>query len=109
MLANEFGAEGFALDLSADALRHGIALMDRWGLSRAPVRMAGDALHLPFRDGCLRFVIACQTLSQFMDIESRVPGSEAGPGARRRVLSSPRNPCGGCFRCASTAATTRSA
>jgi len=37
MLANEFGAEGFALDLSADALRQGITLMDRWGLSRAPV------------------------------------------------------------------------
>src|SRR6266498_473364 len=29
MLANEFGCEGFALDLSADALRHGIALMDK--------------------------------------------------------------------------------
>jgi SAM-dependent methyltransferase len=70
MLANEFGAEGFALDLSADALRQGITLMERWGLSRAPVRIAGDALQLPFRDGCLRFVMACQTLSQFMDIEA---------------------------------------
>jgi SAM-dependent methyltransferase len=70
MLANEFGAEGFALDLSADALRQGVALMDRWGLSRAPVRIAGDALHLPFRDASLRFVMACQTLSQFMDIEA---------------------------------------
>jgi len=28
MLANEFGAQGFALDLSADSLRHGRALMD---------------------------------------------------------------------------------
>src|SRR5512145_3457589 len=35
MLANEFGAEGFALDLSADALRHGVALMDCWNLKRA--------------------------------------------------------------------------
>ena len=26
MLANDFGAEGYALDISADALRHGIAL-----------------------------------------------------------------------------------
>src|SRR5436309_3463116 len=43
MLANDFGADGFALDISADALRHGIALMYRWGLSRAPVRVAGDA------------------------------------------------------------------
>ncbi len=70
LLANEFGAEGFALDLSADALRHGIALMDRWGLARAPVRVAGDALRLPFRDGSLRMVAAFQMLSQFMDIES---------------------------------------
>jgi ubiquinone/menaquinone biosynthesis C-methylase UbiE len=70
MLVNEFGAEGFALDLSADALRHGIALMDRWGLARAPVRVAGDALRLPFRDGSLRLVAAFQMLSQFMDVES---------------------------------------
>ena len=56
MLANEFGADGFALDISADSLRHGIALMDRWDLSRAPVRVAGDAANLPFRDGSLRFV-----------------------------------------------------
>ena len=44
--------------------------MERWGLSRAPVRIAGDALNLPFADGSLRFVMTYQTLSQFMDIES---------------------------------------
>jgi SAM-dependent methyltransferase len=70
MLANEFGGDGFALDISADALRHGIALMDRCGFRRAPVRIAGDAVNLPFRDGSLRFVMACQVLSQFMNIES---------------------------------------
>ncbi|MGH9720481.1 MAG: class I SAM-dependent methyltransferase [Bryobacteraceae bacterium] len=70
LLANEFGASGFALDISADALRYGIALMDRWGLSRAPVRLAGDAASLPFRDGSLRFVLAFQMLSQFMNMES---------------------------------------
>ena len=70
LLANRFAADGFALDISADALRHGIALMDRWQLSRAPVRIAGDALNLPFQDGSIRFVLACQVLSQFMDIES---------------------------------------
>ncbi len=70
MLANEFGAEGFALDISADALRHGVALMDRWHVSRAPVRVAGDATNLPFRDNSVRFVMACQMLSQFMNIES---------------------------------------
>ncbi|MEK7405981.1 MAG: methyltransferase domain-containing protein [Acidobacteriota bacterium] len=70
MLANEFGAGGFALDISADALRYGVALQREWGLARAPVRVAGDALHLPFRDGSLRLVLAFQMLSQFMDIES---------------------------------------
>ena len=70
MLANEFGAEGFALDISADSLRHGIALKDAWGLDRSPVRIAGDAVHLPFRDNSLRFVCAFQMLSQFMDIEA---------------------------------------
>jgi SAM-dependent methyltransferase len=69
MLANEFGAEGFALDISADALRHGRALMDEWKLERAPVRVAGDAVHLPFADESLSFVCAFQMLSQFMDIE----------------------------------------
>lgn len=70
MLANEFGADGFALDISADALRYGIALQDRWGLARAPVRVAGDAANLPFTDGSLRFVLAFQMLSQFMNMES---------------------------------------
>lgn len=70
MLANEFGASGFALDLSADSLRYGVALQDRWNLSRAPIRVAGDALNLPFADGSLRLVMAFQMLSQFMNIES---------------------------------------
>ncbi len=70
MLANRFGAEGFALDLSADALRHGTCLRQRWKLARAPVLIGGDALRLPFRDGSLRCVLAFQMLSQFMDIDS---------------------------------------
>lgn len=69
MLANDFGADGFALDISADALRHGIALQEAWGLERAPVRVAGDAVNLPFADNSLRFVMTHQTLSQFMDLE----------------------------------------
>src|SRR5579884_3897865 len=70
MLANEFGASGFALDISADSLRYGATLKDEWGLSRAPVRVAGDALNLPFADGSIRFVMTFQTLAQFMNIES---------------------------------------
>ncbi len=72
MLANKFRQEGFALDLSADALCHGRVLMERWHLQRAPIRIAGDALNLPFRDGSVRFVLACQMLSQFTDIEAVV-------------------------------------
>ena len=70
MLANEFGASGFALDISADSLRYGAALKDRWHLSRAPIRVAGDAVNLPFAEGSIRFVMAFQMLSQFMDMES---------------------------------------
>jgi ubiquinone/menaquinone biosynthesis C-methylase UbiE len=70
LLANEFGARGFALDLSADSLRYGVALQDRWRLSRAPIRVAGDAANLPFADGSLRLVLAFQMLSQFMNMES---------------------------------------
>lgn len=69
MLCNEFGADGFALDISADALRFGVELQDRWNLSRAPIRIAGDGAKLPFRDGSLRMVMTYQTLSQFMDLE----------------------------------------
>jgi SAM-dependent methyltransferase len=70
MLANEFGASGFALDISADSLRYGTALRDLWGLSRSPIRVAGDAANLPFADGSLRLVMAFQMLSQFMEMEA---------------------------------------
>ncbi|HEY3739339.1 MAG TPA: class I SAM-dependent methyltransferase [Bryobacteraceae bacterium] len=69
-LANVYNADGFALDISADSLRHGIALQEKWGYSRAPVRLAGDALHLPFADNSMRLVMAFQMLSQFMNIEA---------------------------------------
>ena len=70
LLANEFGASGFALDISADALRYGVSLQDAWGLASAPIRVAGDAVNLPFQDGSLKFVMAHQMLSQFMNMES---------------------------------------
>ena len=70
MLVNEFGEQGFALDISADALRNGRLVMERWGLEQEPVRVAGDALHLPFKDNSLRMVLAFQMLSQFQDIEA---------------------------------------
>ncbi len=72
MLANDFGAEGFALDLSADALRHGQFLRTAWNLPNAPVLVAGDATRLPIRDNSLAFVMSFQTLSQFLDMEAVV-------------------------------------
>ena len=39
-------------------------------MERAPIRIAGDAANLPFADGPLRFVLAFQMLSQFMNMES---------------------------------------
>src|SRR5205823_4714625 len=61
---------GFALDISADSLRYGVALQHRWGLDRAPIRIAGDAANLPFADASLRFVLAFQMLSQFLNMET---------------------------------------
>jgi SAM-dependent methyltransferase len=69
MMCNEFGADGFALDISADSLRHGASLREAWSLDRAPVRIAGDAVNLPFADGSMKMVLAFQMLSQFLDIE----------------------------------------
>jgi ubiquinone/menaquinone biosynthesis C-methylase UbiE len=70
MLANVFGGDGFALDLSAGSLRDGRALQQAWKMPRSPIRVTGDAANLPFADGSLRTVFAFQMLSLFMDIES---------------------------------------
>jgi len=70
MLANRFGAAGFALDISADALRYGRFLRTAWQLDKTPVLVAGDATRLPFRDSSLAFVMSFQMLSQFMDVEA---------------------------------------
>jgi len=70
MLANRFDAEGYALDISFDALRYGQYLRTAWNLGRSPILVAGDATRLPFRDGSLAFVMGFQMLSQFMDIDA---------------------------------------
>ena len=91
MLANQFSASGFALDISADSLRYGVALQDRWKLPRAPIRIAGDAANLPFADGSLRVVVAFQMLSQFLGME-RVFEEEMvtkAPGMGRRMPKEP--------------------
>ncbi|MBC7927424.1 MAG: methyltransferase domain-containing protein, partial [Bryobacteraceae bacterium] len=70
LLANEYDADGFALDISADALRHGVFLEEAWNLQRSPIRIAGDGAQLPFADASIRFIMTHQTLSQFMDLDA---------------------------------------
>ena len=70
LLANKFQADGFALDLSADALRHGQFLRTAWNLERSPILTAGDATRLPFRDNSIAFAMTFQTLSQFQNFEA---------------------------------------
>lgn len=69
LLRNSFGAEGYALDLSADSLRFGRTFGKAWGMAAEPVRITGDAEHLPFADESLAFVCAFQMLSQFQDLD----------------------------------------
>ena len=85
MLANEFGARGFALDISADSLRHGVALQDRWRLSRAPIRVAGDAVNLPFRRRIAAVRDGVSDAQPVHEYRERLSGSEARAGAGRDV------------------------
>ena len=62
MLANDFGADGFALDLSADALRYGAVLKDVWGLPRRRMSTGSQRARGPWRgSGCSFSRLACQT------------------------------------------------
>ena len=69
LFANEFGADGVALDVSADALRLGQSLPSLWNWNRRPLLVTGDAVRLPARDNSFQFVATFQTLSQFQDID----------------------------------------
>lgn len=81
MLGNEFSASGFALDLSADSLRYGATLRDRWHLSRAPLRIAGDALNLPFADGSASASDGVSDAQPVHEYRERVSGGDAGARA----------------------------
>jgi len=66
-LENELGGEGAALDLSLDLLRSCEHYRRRFGLSRGPIRICGDAYRLPFVSGSVPFVFCYQTLHHFPD------------------------------------------
>jgi SAM-dependent methyltransferase len=67
LLCNEYAAEGFAFDLSWDALRFGERLVAEFGFTSAPHRICGDAYHLPFRSHQFPFVFCFATLHHFPD------------------------------------------
>jgi SAM-dependent methyltransferase len=67
VLRNEFDAWGFAFDLSLDALQFGERLMVEFGFADAPVRICGDAYHLPFCSDVLPFVCVFATLHHVPD------------------------------------------
>ena len=106
MLANEFGADGFALDLSADALRYGAVLKDVWGLAADAGPPGGRRLApaLPGRfhpDG--RGVSDAQPVHGYRE---RLPGSEARLGAGRHLLLRRGAAASGCSPCGCTGAIT---
>lgn len=66
-LCNEFGAQGFAFDLSLDALQFGDRFVEELGFTEAPLRICGDAYNLPFRSNSFPFVFCFATLHHFPD------------------------------------------
>jgi SAM-dependent methyltransferase/uncharacterized protein YbaR (Trm112 family) len=67
VLANDFGLDGFAADLSLDSLRYAEFLASQEGLSRIPQRVCCDAHKLPFADNSIGFAFCYQTLHHFPD------------------------------------------
>lgn len=67
VLTNEFSAEGFALDISIDALHYGNRLAEELSLDSAPIRICGDAANLPFRSNSFPLAFCFATLHHFPD------------------------------------------
>ena len=68
LLRNEYGLNGFALDLSADALRATPQVAAHHGYRSLPLRICGDARWLPFVDEAFSFIYSFQTLHHFRNI-----------------------------------------
>jgi len=85
LLANEFGLDGVATDISLHSLDATGEVASRSGYTELPLRICCDARWLPFQDGAFGLTFCFQTLHHFAD---------PGPILEevRRVLSP-----GGCF------------
>lgn len=67
VLANDFGLEGYAADLSFESLQYADFLAQQEKLSRVPKRVCCDAYKLPFADNSIGFAFCYQTLHHFPD------------------------------------------
>lgn len=65
VLANDFGLDGYAADLSLDSLRYADFLAQQEKLPRMPNRVCCDAYKLPFADNSIGFAFCYQTLHHF--------------------------------------------
>jgi ubiquinone/menaquinone biosynthesis C-methylase UbiE/uncharacterized protein YbaR (Trm112 family) len=67
VLANDFGLNGYAADLSFESLRYADFLAQKEQLSKMPQRVCCDAYKLPFADDSIGFAFCYQTLHHFPD------------------------------------------
>ncbi len=69
VLRHDFDGQGFATDISRDALKVTPEVAERLNFDRLPVRICCDARWLPVVDNALSFVFCFQTLHHFADPE----------------------------------------
>ena len=67
VLANDFGLEGFAADLSFESMLYADFLAKQVGFAAMPKRICCDAMRLPLADNSIGFAFCYQTLHHFPD------------------------------------------
>jgi ubiquinone/menaquinone biosynthesis C-methylase UbiE/uncharacterized protein YbaR (Trm112 family) len=67
VLANEFKAQGFALDLSQESLSSAKKIASLLGFKKLPTLVCADIYQLPFADNSFPFVFTFETLHHFPD------------------------------------------
>lgn len=67
VLVNDFGASGFAADISRESLAAGKKFAKILGFRKLPALVCCDAYRLPFASGSIPFVFCFETLHHFPD------------------------------------------